>query len=139
MRGQHDDVTDGKVTQCAVGLWCDSFEKEQIPVYTRVQTSCSEDPADTLSNLLALCCDADGVHAQANDRKSVCGTSSGGKLAKRKGLKIEKRTQRLAICGNSIPRIPGEPTFRCRTQAGNDGSVHLQLSGRRCEDVSTRR
>ena len=31
-----DGVPDGKVTQCAVGLWCDSFEKEQIPVYTGV-------------------------------------------------------------------------------------------------------
>ena len=34
--GQHDGVTDGKVTQCAVGLWFDSSEKEQIPVHTRV-------------------------------------------------------------------------------------------------------
>ena len=34
--GQRDGVTDGKVTQCAVGLWCDSSGKEQIPVYMRV-------------------------------------------------------------------------------------------------------
>ena len=31
-----DGVTSGKVTQRAVGLWCDRSEKEQIPVYTRV-------------------------------------------------------------------------------------------------------
>ena len=35
--GQHDGVTSGKVTQCEADLWCDSSEKEQIPVYMRVR------------------------------------------------------------------------------------------------------
>ena len=34
--GLLDGVTDGKVTQCEAELWCDSAQKEQIPVYLRV-------------------------------------------------------------------------------------------------------
>ena len=103
-----DGVTDGAQSGCGATVLRRN-RSQCTRGYTR--TSCSEDPADTLSNL-ALCCDGGlqcGVHAQANDRRSVCGTSSGGKLAKRKGLTIAKSTQRLAMCGSSIPSIPGDP------------------------------
>ena len=76
--GQHDGVTDGKVTQCAVDLWCDSSENRSQCTRGYTRTSCSEDPADAPSSLLALCRDDRlqcGVHARTNDRRSVCGTS----------------------------------------------------------------
>ena len=84
--GQHDGAPDGKVMQCAVG-WCATVPRRNRSQCTRgyTRTSCSEDPADTLSNLLALCRDGRlqcGVlHAHDIDRRSVCGVSSGVKLA----------------------------------------------------------
>ena len=108
--------------------------------YTR--TSCSEDLADTLRNLLALCRDGGlqcGVHAHASDRRSVCGASSGRKLAQGNGVATATSTQRFALRGGNLPSISEEPTRRCRVQAGHGGSVHLQQRIRWCEDVNTRR
>ena len=108
--GQHDGVTDGKVTQCAVDLWCDSSENRSQCTRGYTRTSCSEDPADAPSSLLALCRDDRlqcGVHARTNDRRSVCGTSNGGKLAKRNGMATAKSPQRFAMRGGSFPSILG--------------------------------
>ena len=93
-----------------------------------IRASCSEDPAAFLSNLLALRSNGShqrGVHAHANDRKSVCGTSNGGKLAQRNGLAATTSTQRFVMRGGRFPGILGELTLRRRVEAEHDGSVHL--------------
>ena len=129
---------DGKGVVNTVVLPKDATCGATVPRMNRSQCTCGytrtsgcEDSVDTLSDLLALCRNGRfqcGVRAHTHDRRSVCGTSRGGKLAKGQGLAIAKNTKWIALRGGSLPRISAELTRRCRVQAGHLGSVHLQRS-----------
>ena len=128
--GQRAGVTSGKGDAVRSRFVVQQFRNGTCP---RVQAATSGPAAErillpfsAIYSLFAATAATSVGFMHANDRKSVCGTSNGGKLAQRNGLAGTTSTQRFAMRGGRFPGILGEPALRRRVEAEHDGSVHLQ-------------
>ena len=136
--GQHDGVTDGKVTQCAVDLWCDTSENRSQCTRGYTRTSCSEDLADAPSSLLALCRDKRlqcGVHAQTEE---VCAEPRVEATCQEERYGDCEEPSKVCDARRQLSKHTWVTYWKMLGSGGHGGTVHLQQSGRRCEDVSTR-